>query len=221
MHLADGTIPALQAAAYSAAAAGAVGAGISKYIKRWAGSLEMRIMTGVFAAFIFVSTVFEIPMPFGSTEHITGTPLVAIFAGPFVTVLASAAALLIELAFREGGLTTLGANILSLGFVGGLSGWGIFRLLRRTGAGLFLSGFAAGFAGDLLVYTATALQLAAGGLQGAPDGKNAFVWYLLMFVPGQVPLAIIEGIVTGLILRFVALRRSEMLERFGVDWHEK
>lgn len=211
MHLGDNTIPLTQALAYGAVSAAAVAAGIRKYNIYSKEKLDFKILSGVFAAFVFIVTIFEIPMPFGSTEHPTGTPFMAIFMGPLITPFLSTVVLLLELLFREGAIITLGANVFSLGIVGGIVGWGTFKLLRSLKCGLFAAGFAAGFLGDLCVYLTTATELALGQLQG-----QSFWFYFLAFVPGQIPLAIIEGLFTGFVLKFINKRRPEMLKEFNV-----
>lgn len=211
MHLADGTLPLIQGVGYAVVSGAFVASGIRKFAGDAFKRLDNRILCGVFAAFAFVVTIFEIPMPFGSTEHPTGTPLMAVFTGPLITSLLAAIVLLLELFFREGGITTFGANVFSLGIVGGTAGWGVFYLLRRFKLGLFAAGFAAGFLGDLCVYLTTAVELSLGHYQG-----KSFLFYFIAFVPGQVPLAILEGIFTGLVLQFLFKRRPEMLREFKV-----
>jgi cobalt/nickel transport system permease protein len=212
MHLADGTIPIIQAAAYGATSAAFVAVGIKRNYQKLKSKLDYKIMCGVFVAFVFIVTVFEIPVPFmGTTEHPTGTPLMAIFIGPWMTPLLSAIVLTLELMFRDGGITTLGANVFSLGIVGGFAGWGIFFLLRKLKIGMFIAGFIAGFIGDLSVYLTTALQLSIAHYEG-----KSFLIYFMTFVPVQVPLAIIEGLFTGLVLQFIFKRRPEMLKEYRV-----
>jgi cobalt/nickel transport system permease protein len=211
MHLADGLLPATQWPVYGAVSAGVIALGVKEYYRKSVNRLDYEIMSGVFTAFVFMVTVFEIPMPFGSTEHPTGTPLMSIFMGPLITPFLSAVVLLLELLLRDGGLTTLGANVFSLGIIGGITGWGVFFTLRRFKAGLFLAGFAAGLLGDLSVYLATAIELSLANI-----GKHAFWFYFYAYLPGQVPLAVIEGIFTGIVLQFIYKRRAEMLKEFGV-----
>lgn len=212
MHLADGTLPIIQAAAYGAVSGTFVAAGIKINYKKLLNKLDYKIICGVFVAFVFIVTVFEIPVPFmGTTEHPTGTPLMAIFIGPWMTPLLSVIVLTLELMFRDGGITTLGANVFSLGIVGGFAGWGIFYLLRKLKAGIFIAGFFAGLLGDLSVYLSTATQLSLAHYQG-----KSFLIYFMTFVPVQVPLAIIEGLFTGFVLQFIYKRRPEMLREFNI-----
>ncbi|MCX7711624.1 MAG: energy-coupling factor ABC transporter permease [Clostridia bacterium] len=212
MHLADGTMPLIQAAGYGAISAGFVAAGVKKYYKNSSGNPDYKIISGVFTAFVFISTVFEIPMPFGSSEHPTGTPLMAIFLGPLITPFLSLMVLLLELFLREGAVTTLGANVFSLGVVGGTVGWLLYNTSRKMGLNIFLAGLIAGMLGDLSVYLATAGQLALGNMEG-----RSFYYYFLFYLPGQIPLAVVEGIFTGIALNFLKKRRPGTLEKFNIQ----
>jgi cobalt/nickel transport system permease protein len=211
MHLVDGTLPVAQAAVYAVGAGITVAFGVRQYYKNSIKRIDYKIISGLFTAFVFMVTVIEIPLPFGSTEHPTGTPLMALFMGPLVTAFLSTVVLLLELLFREGGITTLGANVLSLGMAGGLAGWGVFKLLKKLPLGLFFPAFMAGLLGDLVVYLVTAIQLTLGNTSG-----KGFFYYFIAYLPGQLPLAIIEGLFTGLVLQFLYKRRPATLSRFGI-----
>lgn len=211
MHLVDGTIPIAQCVAYTAISGTAVAIGIKQYYKKTIDRSDFKIMSGVFTAIVFLLTVFEIPNPIGSSEHPTGTPLMALFMGPFVTVFLSAVVMALELLLREGGITTLGANVLSLGVVGGLVGVGVFFLAKKARLSLFWCGFITGVIGDLAVYLMTSSQLSI-----ANGNLKSLVIYFISFLPAQLPIAIIEGIFTGIVLQFIYKRRPEILERFGI-----
>ncbi|MCX7746394.1 MAG: energy-coupling factor ABC transporter permease [Clostridia bacterium] len=211
MHLMDGTLPVVHSAVYAAVSGVFILKGMRDYYKNSIGKPEYKIICGAFGAFIFTATFFEIPMPFGSSEHPTGTPLVSIFLGPFVTCLISLAVLILELLFREGGFLTLGANVFSLGIVGAFTGFGVFHFAKKVKIGLAPAAFLAGFLGDLSVYVSTAFQLGLGN-----QAKHSVLYYLLSFMPGQLPLAVVEGIFTALVLGFIYKRRPALLEKYKV-----
>jgi len=75
-----------------------------------------------------------VPIPIvGSCSHPCGTGLAAILVGPRLTVLITTVALLIQALFlAHGGLTTLGADVMSMGIVGGYAGFAIFRVARQA-----------------------------------------------------------------------------------------
>ena len=82
------------------------------------------------AAFSFVIMMFNIPIIGGTTGHATGATLIAILLGPWAAVISISVALIIQaLLFGDGGITALGANCFNMAIVGGLSGYGFYRLI--------------------------------------------------------------------------------------------
>ncbi len=104
-------------------------------------------------AFAFVLSALKIPSVTGSCSHPTGTGLGAVLFGPSVMAVLGAIVLLFQaLLLAHGGLTTLGANIMSMAVVGPWVAYGVFRLTRSLGGALDhrgLSGGDAGRSGDL------------------------------------------------------------------------
>ncbi|MET0411223.1 MAG: energy-coupling factor ABC transporter permease, partial [Polyangiaceae bacterium] len=148
--------------------------------------------------------------------HPCGTGLGAILIGPWMTVLVTLVALLLQALFlAHGGLTTLGADVLSMGVAGAFVGYGVFHLLRRAGASLWLAAFAAGLLSDWATYTITALELSS-ALHGARPFTELFGAVLLAFVPTQLPLGILEGLFTAGAITFLYRRRRDILERLEV-----
>jgi len=171
-------------------------------------------LAGLMGAAVFAISLMPIPVPVaGSVSHPAGTPLAAIVVGPMAAILLAAISLLIQaLFFAHGGLTTLGANIVSEGMVGSLVGFTVFWLMRRGGRSLFWAGFAAGFVGDLAVYLTTATELAL-GLFPADQVVQRTAVIFLAFMPTQLPLALLEGVLTGGILRSLAELRPDVAAR--------
>ena len=58
------------------------------------------------------------------------------------------------------GLSTLGANIVSMGIVGPLAGYAVYRVLRETRVNMFLTVFLACALADMFTYITTSLELA-------------------------------------------------------------
>jgi cobalt/nickel transport system permease protein len=145
--------------------------------------------------------------------------MAAILIGPTLTVVVASIALLLQALFlAHGGLTTLGANILSMGVMGAFAGYGIFILSRRLGASWFVAAFLAGVLSDWVVYAGTSFFLAT-ALHGDGSWGIMFLTILVAFIPTQVPLGILEGVMSGVAYRFVQARRPEflgMLSREGI-----
>jgi cobalt/nickel transport system permease protein len=125
-------------------------------------------------------------------------------------VVASIALLFQALFLSHGGLTTLGINTFSMGVMGALSGYWVFRGLRGLRVPVFAAAMAAGLLSDWATYLTTSLALAAP--EHCHGGMGAmFIAAVLAFVPTQVPLGIAEGILTAVAYRFVLARRPELL----------
>jgi len=217
MHIAEGMLPLEYAAAYSAVAAAFVAKGIADYQKRSQKMPQTKQLTGVLTAAVFFISLLPLPVPItGTSSHPGGTPLAAIILGPWITILISTVTLLLQaLFFAHGGLTTLGANVLTMGVFGGLVGWAIFKIAQKSGVNLFWSGLMAGMIGDITIYLGTSLQLAL-AIHGAHPVWEVFWAVLAAFLPTQAPLAVLEGLFTGYLLKYVAEVRPELWQSIGL-----
>ena len=130
----------------------------------------------------------------------TGTGLGAILFGPSaVSVLGLIVLLFQAILLAHGGLTTIGANTFSMAIAGPFLSYGIYKLCNKSGMNKRASVFLAAALGDLFTYCITALQMALAHHADTSIG-GALVKFLVVFAPTQVPLAIIEGIITVLIV---------------------
>lgn len=222
VHISEGILTGPSMAATLVAGALAVGWGSTRVTALVKDEPQRKPLLAMAGAFIFLLSLTPFPASPGTTTHPCGTPLAAILLGPGPTVvLASLSLLLQALFFAHGGLSSLGANTLTLGLMGGLSGWLAYRLCRKSGLGLFASAAAAGFVGDVMTY------VGAGGILGAHlafFGKTPQhdLWgYLKLiyaaYLPIQAPLAIGEALLTGYAVRSIGRQRPEVLEDLGVE----
>jgi cobalt/nickel transport system permease protein len=87
-------------------------------------------LLSLFAAFSFVTMMFNLPLPGGTTGHAVGVGIAAIVLGPWASLLAISLALTIQaLFFGDGGITTLGANCFNMAIAGSFAAWGIYQLV--------------------------------------------------------------------------------------------
>jgi len=92
-------------------------------------------LLALFAAFSFVTMMFNLPLPGGTTGHAVGVGIAAIVLGPWASLLAISLALTIQaLFFGDGGITTLGANCFNMAIAGSFAAWGIYRLVSLGAA---------------------------------------------------------------------------------------
>ena len=131
----------------------------------------------------------------------TGTGLGAILLGPAaVSVLGIIVLLFQAILLAHGGLTTLGANTFSMAIAGPLVSFGIYRLCGKWKVNRKVSVFLAAFLGDLFTYCVTSIQLALAYPSESGGIAASAVKFLGVFAPTQLPLAVIEGILTVVIV---------------------
>lgn len=172
---------------------------------------ETKPMLAVAGAFAFVLSSLKIPSVTGSCSHPTGTGFGAVLFGPAITSVLSAIVLLYQaLLLAHGGLTTLGANTFSMGIVGPFIAYLTYRALK--GVSLNIAVFAAATLGDWATYVTTSLQLALA--YPAPVGGvvKSFLGFSAVFAVTQVPLAIIEGLVTVLLFRYLLTLKPDVFK---------
>lgn len=171
----------------------------------------------VCGAFVFVLSALNIPSVTGSCSHSTGTGLSAAFFGPWVTSVLGTIVLLFQaILFAYGGLTMLGANVFSMAIAGPFVAWVVFVALRKYAhAGLGLSVFITAAVANLVTYTVTSLQLA---LALPADGSilTAFAAFAMIFAVTQIPLAMIEGIICGLVAKYIVRVKPDILKKLGI-----
>ncbi len=223
MHISDGILEPQWLLIWWAVALAFIAVGIIQIRKTSKGNPQYLPTLALMGAAIFVISVWHIPVPVtGSCSHPIGTPLSSIVVGPFPTVVISAIALFFQSFVGHGGLTTIGANSISMGIVGTFAGFTTWIGLRKVGISVIWAAGLAGFIGDILCYVTTAFELA---ISLHPEALFRY-WaiFTIGFVPTQLPLAIIEFVFTGLIVRYIADERPEML-RFSrpskVELHQE
>ena len=212
MHISEGILPAPSAAVWFAAAAPFVVWGLIAIRLRRARQTNYMPTLAMVGAAVFLISCMPIPIPgTGSCSHPCGTALAAIIVGPAASIVVATLALLFQALFMaHGGLTTLGANVVSMGVIGSLTGWAAFQVVRRLTGSAFAGAVAAGLLGDWATYAATSFILAS-ALHGGESMWPMFLGIAGAFTPTQIPLGVLEGALTGWAYRFIARRRPELI----------
>ncbi len=175
---------------------------------------ESKALLAVSGAFMFVLSSLKLPSVTGSCSHPCGNGLGAALFGPAVTaVLATIVLIFQALLLAHGGLTTLGANIVSMGIVGPLVAWAVYKGLTKANISSTIAIFFAAFLGDLLTYVATSFQLAFAF--PAPTFGGALTNFLIIFAVTQIPLAIGEGILTVIIWDRLKAYKPKLLDKLN------
>jgi len=116
----------------------------------------------------------------------------------------------------HGGLTTLGANTFSMGIMGPFVSYYVYKALRNT-AGLNIAVFTAATLGDWATYVVTSIQLALAFPAPVGGVLKSFLGFAGIFAVTQVPLAIIEGLVTMLLLRYLIALKPDVFKAFHIS----
>lgn len=217
MHIMEGFLPIEHAVGWTVAAAPFLAYGLHAVNRRMKDNPEQRMLLGVAAAFTFVLSALKLPSVTGSCSHPTGTGLGAIFFGPAAMVPIAAVVLLFQaLLLAHGGLTTLGANLFSLGIVGPFAAAAVFRLARGVKLPFAACIFLAATLGDLLTYVTTSLQLAWAFPDPAGGILASFAKFASIFAVTQIPLAISEGLLTVVVFNTLARANPQDLKGMNI-----
>ena len=184
---------------------------IKKTLSNHRKTLLILAMVG---AYSFVLSALKIPSVTGSSSHATGTGLGAILFGPSAMSIIGIIVLLFQaILLAHGGLTTLGANTFSMAIAGPFLAYGVYKLSSKLKIPKNFGVFLAAFLGDLFTYVVTSFQLAVAHPSAVGGVFASFTEFLGVFALTQIPLAIIEGIITVIIIMaFETYAQSELME---------
>lgn len=167
-------------------------------------------------AFIFVISSLKIPSVTGSCSHMTGTGLGAILFGPSIVSILGIIVLIFQaILLAHGGLTTLGANTFSMAIAGPIVSFGIYRLCKKLKMNKWVAVFLAASIGDLFTYCVTSLQLSIAYPSEAGGVMASVPKFLGVFAPTQLPLAILEGVLTVLVMMALESYAKPELKMIG------
>jgi cobalt/nickel transport system permease protein len=212
MHISEGLLPASWALLWFAIAIPFIAWGLRDLKRRSEEIPYFKPLVGLVGAAVFLISCMPIPVPTaGTCSHPGGTGLAAILIGPGLTVVVASIALTLQALFlAHGGLTTLGANIVSMGIAGAYIGYGAYWITRRLGLPWVMSAFLAGLLSDWATYAMTSVELAA-AFHGAESFSAMLSLILIAFVPTQLPMGIFEGLLCVGALKFIRSRKPELL----------
>lgn len=211
MHIPDGYLSPTTAATMFVVSA--------PFIAKASGEIKKKFnrtslpLVGVFGAFSFLVMMFNLPLPGGTTGHAVGTVLSSVVLGPWLSILATSLALVIQaLFFGDGGILALGANIFNMAIVMSLVGYGVFLILKNFFQRKIPVAVSAGIAGYIAINVAALCAGVELGLQPLLF-KNA-AGHALYF---PYPLSIsIPAMLLGHLL--VAGVAEAVVTYFGYSW---
>jgi cobalt/nickel transport system permease protein len=196
--------------------------GVCQLKKVLSADREALPLLGVTGGFIFILSSLKLPSVNGSCSHPTGTGLSTISFGPWVTTVVCAIVLLFQSMFlAHGGLSVLGANIVSMGIAGPLAGYTFYRLLRDSPVNIYFTVFLVTALTDILTYVTTSFELALAYPAQTGGWAGSFILFLGVFAITQIPLAIVEGVVLALVFKYIVALKPDILIRLNIFPEEK
>jgi cobalt/nickel transport system permease protein len=216
MHIRDGFLDAKTCVLAAALAAGGLGYALH-HARKTLPARKVPLL-GLSAAFVFAAQMVKFPVAVGTSGHLLGGVLTAALLGPSAAVIVLAAVLIVQcLAFADGGITVLGANVFNMGIVGGAVAGMLYLLLARLAKGLhgqLVAAMVAAWAGVMLSALACVGELAS---SGTVTWKLAFP--AMMGVHALIGIG--EGVITALVLSAIASVRPELVLQGAGAWTER
>lgn len=199
MHIMEGFLPASWAIFWWILALPVLIIGMKKLGKLGKEDIDIKMPLAMIGAFVFVLSALKIPSVTGSSSHPTGVGLGAILFGPTIMSIIGFVVLVLQASFMaHGGFTTLGANTVSMAIIGPVVTFVIYRLLNKNKINSSFAIFIAATLGNIATYSVTSIQLALA--HGNGSIVEALIKFLSIFALTQIPIAIIEGIITVLVI---------------------
>ena len=209
MHIMEGFLDPIWCVVWFILAIPFVVLGAKKIIELMREHPEHKMTIALSGAFIFLLSSLKLPSVTGSSSHPTGTGFSAVLYGVSVTSFLSTIVLIFQaLLLAHGGLTTLGANIFSMGVVGPFVGALIWVLLRKAKASIPVSMFFAALFADLITYVVTSIQMTLNHGQSI----DAFVSFMTNYAATQLPLALMEGILFFMFATYLVRNKPEIFD---------
>lgn len=206
MHIPDGFLDAKTAAATAGLALLSVG-WAARRVRRALPPRKVPLL-GLTAAFVFAAQMLNFPVAGGTSGHLLGGVLAAVLLGPSAAVVVLTSVLAVQcLLFADGGLLSLGANIVNMGLFGSAGGYAVYWIVRRAVKGLrglLAAAVFASWCSIVLSALACAAELAF---------SDTVRWQVGVVAMGGVHMLIGAGeaAITGLVLAAVAATRLELL----------
>lgn len=203
MHVPDGFIPLWQCAIYYVILIIAL-----YFAQKWARNNldEKRVpLMAVLAAGIFAIMSMNMPIPFGTSGHMVGGTLIAlVFLAPEACVIVFFVVLLLQaLLFGDGGVTTLGLNVLNMGIIGGCVGLYTFKGLKDV-IGKYPSIAIGAWLATLIAALACAVEMTIAGTFPLVPGLIAMGTY-------HAFIGIIEAVLTVIVIYALEKFRPDLL----------
>jgi len=200
LHIPDGFLSGGVAAAGAVLAVAAVAYGL-RVADRDLDEARVPLL-GVLAAFVFAAQMLNFPVAGGTSGHFLGATLAAVLLGPWIACVVMAVVIAVQaLAFADGGVSALGANVVNMGVLGALcAGFAIqagLRVLPQTRAAFLGLVAVVSWLAVMVGAAATSVELAASGTVPLGTALPAMLGVHALIGIGE---AVITAVAVGAVL---------------------
>jgi len=184
--------------------------GVALWSLRSKGTKNQKQIT--IAAFVAAAAfaVFQINIPLFGGVHLNLTPLIGILVGPVLGTLVILVINILSAAIGHGGWGLVGANVL-INVSEVIVAYLIFRGTRSIIPDLFsragIATFAGLFCGNLVMVGIILVS----GIQGVTQTTGQVLTGLTLIIGVNMGVAVIEALLTGLIVRYIGKVRPDLL----------
>lgn len=166
-------------------------------------------LLGVLAAFIFAAQMLNVPVVGGTSGHMLGGVLIAVFVGPLAGSIVMGSIFGVQAVFfQDGGITTMGANIINMGLIGTILGYFIYQSVKKAVKGdrsMIIGAGVAAWIAVVLASAACAFELAASGTSPLGIALPAMVGI-------HAIIGIVEAAITIAVISSILKTRADLLK---------
>ena len=156
MHIMEGFLPPTACVAWGIVCLPFLWFGVRKINRVLTANPQAITILAMAGAFTFVLSALKIPSVSGCSSHMTGLGFAAILFGPSTASILALIVLLFQaLLLAHGGLTTLGANVFSMGIAGPVVAFLIYTGMKKVKISRSFCVFFAATLGDFTSYVTT------------------------------------------------------------------
>jgi len=161
-------------------------------------------LMAVLTAGVFAAQMLNFPIIGGTSGHLIGATLIAVFLGPYPAVVSMTIILLIQgLVFGDGGLTAFGANSFNMAIIAVFTGFIVYAAVRKYvqgEKGIITGVFIGSWISVLTAALACGLEIGVSSIfpYGVEVTLPAMLFWHVIIAFGE---AIISSTVVGVVLR--------------------
>jgi cobalt/nickel transport system permease protein len=210
IHLGEGSFPLWALALWTVLGTVLVGYAVYR-LRRGAGETRQVALAGIVAAASFA--IFQLNVPVFGGVHMNLTGLVGIVAGPLLGTLVALVVNGFSAALGHGAVGLLGANTL-VNASEAIVAYYVFRALLRLDWDVFPAATSAATLGLAAGAVLMGAIIVVSGVNGSALPRGDLTVAVSGLVALNLGVAVVEGILTGFVLQFLASVRPDLV---GID----